>query len=174
MWRESHDRELNYLDSIKAIELLAPSRIQLTTKPIPLTMRYAYKYNGKGKFIAQKARCTVRGDVTEAHISYDPDQTSNFMASKPLVRFAFAFAVHHHYVLEQFEITSSFLHKPFKSPKPVYIHQLRRFSGKFTHPDKPIGLLKLNLYVTRNEGWTYSSGLYVFLINDNWKQSDAD
>lgn len=78
----AHDAELDQLDDIKAIiyvDITPPPHLY---KAIPMTTTYRYKRDQDGNITERKDRISLRGDLMAAHVHYNPDEVSTFMAEK--------------------------------------------------------------------------------------------
>lgn len=174
LWAHAHNAEIDQLDDQGAIIWEQPDCIPPHTKPISLTMAYRYKRSATGVIIQRKARCSVRGDLMRPHEHFDPSATAAYAADKATVRLVLATAANQSQPLNHFDITSAFTHEEYKFAKPVYIRQPRRFDGTLTHPDRPIGRLKLNLYGSKPACNIYHQGLDKHLQAHGYYPTEAD
>lgn len=102
---------------------------------IPMTMTNRYKTTSNTPTqLDRKARCSVRGDLMQPHLHYDPAQVATYMAEKASVRMIFALAAAQSLHLEHFDITAAYLYEQYQYDKLVYIWQPKRFDGTYKHP----------------------------------------
>lgn len=62
LWVRAHDKKLDKLGEIKAIQCVQKNDLPPRTAPIPLTMTYKYKDDSQGNLVHRKARYPVRRD----------------------------------------------------------------------------------------------------------------
>lgn len=172
-WARAHDLELQKLDQQRTIEWINNEKLPPNIKAIPLTMKYRYKRNSSGAIQEYKARCTLRGDLMQPHVHYNESETSSYMADKTTIRSIIAFAAATGYPLQHFDITSAYLHENSSASTTVYVKQLPKFDGSYSHPST-FGILKKNLYGGKSAGYIYCQGLKSFLLQHGYCQSPHD
>lgn len=158
LWDVAHDKELDQIDAMNAIEWLDLPEAPSAHKPTTMNKIYRYKRDSSGQVVERKARTGLRGDLMHPDIHYREDQLAKFMADKTTVMLVFAFSVRYGLKRRILDIKCAFPHEASDSPQPTYVIQPRRFNGTYAHPGR-IGRPRLNLYGGKAAPFIYFRGL---------------
>lgn len=138
-----------------------------------MTFRLNYKENKYSTIEENKSRGSLLGDKMLHQIHFDPDRTSARMLDRVLARMVISQSVETGWTLENFDISSSFLHEEHKYHKAELVKELARVDGSFKHGNK-IGILRLKLYVNISEIFYYIDVLLELLQRKRAQMSVAE
>lgn len=144
-WANGHNSELDQLDPLKAIDWLEATSIPADVKPLSLTITYKYKRAAYCNVIDRKACWSIRGEILQKVVHFDPDKTTAFTEDKAGSHILFSTEAAHGQPMRHLEIKSAFTSEKFSHDRPVYVHQMKQFDGTYCYPSGRIGKLLLNL-----------------------------
>ena len=170
-WGQAHDKELDQLDKMQAIDWQSQTASNSRKDIIPTTMTYRYKRDQNGT--RHKARCSIRGDRMTPHKHYDPEKTATYMADRSTIRTMFAIAASYNMQIEHFDITGAYLHETYQHNRKVFVWQPKRFDGSYKHTASH-GQLKGNVYGTPAAANIYSTKLHAHLKRHGYLQMRSD
>eukprot|EP00737_Agarophyton_chilense_P001219 gb/GEZJ01001361.1/.p1 GENE.gb/GEZJ01001361.1/~~gb/GEZJ01001361.1/.p1 ORF type:complete len:266 (-),score=12.80 gb/GEZJ01001361.1/:823-1620(-) len=136
-------------------------------------MLYRYKRSAEGNVVQRKARYNLRGDMMKPGIHYNPKPTTTYSADRTTHRMLIALHARHQMPLEHFDIRSAYLHENYEHDRPIYVTQMPRFDGTYTHQSKNCQLIG-NSYSSSPAAYYYNHGLKTFLTQLNFVPSEHD
>lgn len=83
---KAHEKELDQLYDRHTIKWTLIQQLPHHTELIPMTMNCRYKTTNDVSTFKSKGRCSVRGDLLQVDVHYDPNKTATFMADKATIR----------------------------------------------------------------------------------------
>lgn len=107
-------------------------------------------------------------------VHYDPANTAAYAVDKTTIRTLYALAARGGLPLRHLDIASEFSTELYHHDKAVYVRQMGKFDGTVTHPDSPIGRLRLNLYGTKTACNIFHGRFHRHMKANGFTPSSAD
>lgn len=107
-------------------------------------------------------------------VHYDAAATAAYAVDKSTVRPLYVIEAARGHPLLHLDIKSAFTTETYRHEFPVYVRQMRRADNSFTHPQCPIGRLRLNLYGTKPACHIYHAGLDAHLRSLHYSRAEVD
>ena len=109
----------------------------------------------------------------QPYTHFNPNHVTTYTAERSTIRAIMCLSATFNLKIEQFDISSAFLHEQYNHTTPVFIQQLPRFDGTYKHPCRA-GKLIGNLYGTPPASYIYFEALTKFLKTSGYKQANSD
>lgn len=171
-WEIAIDKELDKIDKMGTIWWLKPGT-RPTTKPIPMKLSLNYKRDQKGKLEERKARGSLRGDLMQPVVHFDPEWTSAPVVDRVATRMVISHEDKHGWIVEHMDIYRAFLNEKFKYFKPIFIKEPPRKIGKFKHGGT-VGILELNFYGNTSGTYYHLNGLLGYMHKEGFESKEHE
>lgn len=121
---------------------------QADTKLVTLEITYRSSRVGETVIPKQKARCSLIGNRLLPTIHYNPEEAITYYVDKAVSRWMLTISTAENRCLQHFYLHSEFTAELCDATKTVYVKEMRKFGGTYSHSNKTIGKL-LAIYMNQ-------------------------
>lgn len=107
-------------------------------------------------------------------IHYDSANTTAYTVDNSTFPVLYALSASQRLLLRNLDIQSAFTTELYRYDRPLYIRQLAKFDTTLTHPHRPSGLLRHNLYGTKPACNIYHADPDKHLRDNDFQPADSN